>query len=127
LGIDRDRRSATRQATEARRRPPEDRPQEDDGRSRALTLWRAAGDPRDTLAERYLRTRDLALGDDIAGRVLRWHPGAGAMVALFRDIRTDEPRAVSRTYLDADGRKLGRKFLGPVGGAAIKLDGEENV
>ncbi len=34
----------------------------------------------------------------------------------------------SRTFLDRDGRhRLDRKFLGPVGGAAIKLDADENV
>jgi hypothetical protein len=49
------------------------------------------------------------------------------MVALFRSIATDEPQAVSRTFLDHEGRKLGRKFLGPVGGTAVKLDADEEV
>ncbi len=49
------------------------------------------------------------------------------MVALFRNIRTGEPQAVSRTFLDRDGRKRGRQFLGPVGGAAVMLDGFETV
>jgi putative DNA primase/helicase len=40
---------------------------------------------------------------------------------------TGEPQAVSRTFLDADGQKIERKFLGPTGGAAIKLDSDENV
>ncbi len=44
------------------------------------------------------------------------------MVALFRNILTDEPQAISRTFINYDGTKLGRKFIGPVGGAAIKLD-----
>lgn len=39
---------------------------------------------------------------------------------LFRNILTNEPQAVSRTFLDVDGRKIKRKFLGHVGGAAIK-------
>ena len=90
-------------------------------------LWREGIDPRGTLAERYLTGRGLELGDDLAGEVLRWHPRLRAMVALFRGIRTDRPQALSRTYLDDEGRKLGRKFLGPVGGAAIKLDADENV
>ena len=59
--------------------------------------------------------------------MLRWHPGIRAMLALFRDIRTDEPRAICRTFLDQDGRKIERKFLGPVGGCAIKLDADEEV
>ena len=49
------------------------------------------------------------------------------MIALFRDIETDEPCAVSRTFLDHEGRKISRKFLGPVGGCAIKLDPDEEV
>jgi putative DNA primase/helicase len=75
----------------------------------------------------YLKTRRIELGDDIAGDVLRWHRGDGAMIALFRNIATDEPQAVSRTFLDHEGRKIGRKFLGPVGGCAIKLDLDEEV
>jgi hypothetical protein len=93
----------------------------------ALSLWAAGVDPRGTMAERYLASRSLELGDDVAGAVLRWHSGIRAMLALFRSIKGDEPRAVSRRYLDPEGNKLGRKFLGPVGGAAIKLDTDENV
>jgi hypothetical protein len=90
-------------------------------------------DPRTTLAEVYLRGRALELGDGLAGEVLRWHPGAGAMLALFRVIvtdaqaMTDAPQVVSRTLLDRDGPKIERKFLGPVGGAAIKLDADGTV
>jgi hypothetical protein len=49
------------------------------------------------------------------------------MVALFRNIETDKPQGVSRTYLDDDGNKVARRFLGPVSGGAIKLDPDENV
>jgi putative DNA primase/helicase len=52
----------------------------------ALTLWGQGGDPRGTLVERYLNSRALDLGDDLAGDVLRWHPRIGAMLALFRNI-----------------------------------------
>ena len=93
----------------------------------ALALWAAGVDPRGTPVKRYLRSRQLILDDDIAGYVLRWHPHVRAMLALFRDIRTDEPRAISRTFLDGEGNKLGRKFLGPVKGAAVKLDSDETV
>ena len=99
----------------------------EDRAAAALALWAASGDPRGTAAQRYLNSRWLELGDDIAGEVLRWHGGIGAMIALFRDIRTDEPRAVSRTYLDKDARKTERKFLGAVGGCAIKLDADDTV
>jgi hypothetical protein len=59
--------------------------------------------------------------------VLRWNARLGAMIALFRNIKTDAPQAISRTFLDRNGRKIERKFLGPVAGAAVKLDGDENV
>ena len=117
-------------ATEDRKRPPALHPDEDTREqkiARALSLWGEGVDPRGTLAEIYLRSRRLDLDADVAGRVLRWHARPGALIALFRNIETDEPQAVSRTFLDREGRKLGRKFLGPVGGAAIKLDADENV
>jgi hypothetical protein len=74
-----------------------------------------------------LRGRDLELGDEIAGEVLRWNPRVGAMVALFRNIFTGEPQAVLRTFLDRDGRKIERKFLGPVALAAVMLDSFDSV
>ena len=49
------------------------------------------------------------------------------MLALFRNIVTNEPQAISRTFLDHEARKIERRFLGPVGGAAIKLDADEDV
>ena len=49
------------------------------------------------------------------------------MVALLRNVHTDVPQAVSRTFLDREGRKIERKFLGPVGGAAVKLDADDAV
>ena len=125
LGTERERGPAQRRPIEASQRAT--KLHRDDGRNRALALWRASGDPRGTLAERYLASRKLDLDTDLAGNVLRWHPGIGAMLALFRDIRTDEPRAICRTFLDQDGRKIERKFLGPVGGCAIKLDADEEV
>jgi CHC2 zinc finger/Toprim domain len=93
----------------------------------ALALWNSAVDLRGTAAETYLRSRKLELNADFGGDVLRWHARAGAMLALFRDIKSDEPRAVSRTFLDKNARKIERKFLGPVSGAAVKLDTDEEV
>jgi putative DNA primase/helicase len=120
-------------ATDRGRSRPQPRPQttRPDGNvertSAALHLWNAGVDPRGTLAERYLTGRGLELEADASGEVLRWNPGCCAMLALFRNIITDEPQAISRTFLDREGRKLERKFLGPVGGAAIKLDSGEEV
>jgi hypothetical protein len=89
----------------------------------ALRMWRDAIDPRGTLVERYLvEHRKLVLCDDLAGEVLRWHSGLRAMLALFRNILTGEPQAISRIFLDRHGRKIERKFLGPIRGAAVMLD-----
>jgi putative DNA primase/helicase len=49
------------------------------------------------------------------------------MVAVFRDLRTNSPCGVHRTFLDGAGRKLDRKMLGRARDAAIKLDADENV
>jgi putative DNA primase/helicase len=95
--------------------------------SDALKVWSEGVDPRGTLTEIYLAGRGLDLGEEIAGDVVRWHRRTKAMLALFRDIRTDEPRAVSRTFIDDAALKIGRKFIGPVRGCAVKLDADEEV
>lgn len=93
----------------------------------ALAFWNASGEPRGTLGAAYLASRGLDLPDDLAGEVLRWNKRANALAALFRNVHTGEPQAVTRIYIDASGRKLGRRFLGPVGGAAAMLDRFEDV
>lgn len=93
----------------------------------ALDIWHQSADPHGTPVEPYLASRALSLGHGLAGGVLRWSPSARAMIALFRNILTGEPQAVSRTFLDPAGRKFERRFLGPVGGAAIMLDGFDAV
>lgn len=61
--------------------------------------------------------------------VLEHHP---AIVALLRDIRTNEPRAVQRIFLKADASDrlrdvMGKATLGPATGAVIKLTPDEDV
>ena len=99
----------------------------------ALRLWNEARDPRGTVAEEYLASRALTLPDDIAG-VIRFHPAlkfngtsVAGMVGLFRDINTNEPCAIHRTFIDGAGRKIDLKMLGRARGAAIKLDADEDV
>jgi hypothetical protein len=117
-------------------RPEPPKRTDDGGVARAMSIWNEGIDPKGTLVEKYLNGRGLELGDDIAGDVLRWHlgghrdrPGSvGSMVALLRCISTDEPKAISRRYLDREGRKIGPPlFLAPVAGAAIKLDADEEL
>lgn len=119
---------------ETKRAAPPSRPQtvaapaDDYARTvKAIELWRASADPHGTLAEIYLTGRKLDLAADLAGEVLRWNKRIAAMLALFRSIATGQPQAVSRTYLDAKSCKTSRRFLGPVGGAAVMFDPSDSV
>lgn len=96
-------------------------------------LWNEGVGPFGTVVERYFASRNLELPAN-ATQVIRFHlrcpfgtERLPCMMALFRDIKTDEPVAIHRTALALDGRKLGRKMLGPVAGAAIKLDADPEV
>jgi putative DNA primase/helicase len=93
----------------------------------ALTFWQRSKDAHSTAVEKYLQSRRLALPAGDA--VIRHHPHIGlhgepnsVMVALMRDVQTDEPLALHRTFLDYTGCKTGRRMLGPCRGAAIKLE-----
>jgi putative DNA primase/helicase len=108
----------------------------DDRQSRtacALRIWAGADDPPGTLVERYLESRGLALPDD-AFEVLRFHRRlqcgerrSAGMVALLRDLATDKPCGIHRTFLAQDGSRLGKRMLGRVRGAAIKLCADDEV
>ena len=101
----------------------------------ALRIWAEAAPIAGTIAERYLASRlivDLAPG--IEGAVLRFHPSCAyrgarqpCMLALLRDIVSNEPRAIQRTALTRDGDKIGRAAFGPKSGAAIKLTADGDV
>jgi putative DNA primase/helicase len=105
---------------------------------RAVTLWHQATEPRGTVVERYLASRGLALAPELALRVIRFHPACpwrvdgeyvrvAAMLAVMRDIHTNEITAVQRTALNETGAKMGRMTLGRKTGAAIKLSADEEV
>ena len=49
------------------------------------------------------------------------------MLGAMRCVLTDELRAIHRTRLDREGRKLGRRMLGPSARCAIKLDTDDAV
>lgn len=98
-------------------------------------IWREGVEPRATLVERYLNdSRHLELPDDVDGRVVRFHGACPwekerrpCMLTAFRSIANDKLVAVHRTLLSDDGRKLDRRMLGPVAGAAIKIDDDTNI
>ncbi len=114
---------------------------EAEGPARALALWRASLPPEDTPIAAYFSGRGLSLPAD-PGRVLRWHPSCPfgserlpAMLALIRNVRTDEPQGVHRTPLTlkgerarrADGEKRAKMMLGAAAGGAIKLSADSMV
>jgi putative DNA primase/helicase len=103
---------------------------------RALAIWADTVPLVGTLAEVYLKGRGITLEDEVAD--LRFHPrcpaGAGerlpAMVALMRNIATNEPSAIHRTFLRADGlgkADTGKRMLGVAAGAVIKIDDDAEV
>jgi len=103
----------------------------------ALRIWRESVDPDGTLVERYLAHRGLALSPRIEEAIqhLRLCPFKGekvpAMIALLRDIRTDEPCGIHRTPLLPDSsdrdRSRGKAMLGRSRGAAIKISPDDEV
>ena len=125
-----------RQQPAPQRRQPTPVKQGDDERSRidwALDIWRNAVPISGTPASRYLQSRGLALPASVE-HVLRFHPRlryegqfTPALVALFRNITTNQPSGIHRVFLNANGTKLDRRMLGQVKNAAIKLDPNENV
>lgn len=112
-----------------------------------LKLWREARTPAGTPVETYLTNRCIWVPLVGSGGAIRFHPatpmglsGGGsdrfpAMLALMRNIRTNEPSGIQRTALRADGAgktndvrlKQPRQMLGPAGGAAVKLSPDEDV
>ncbi|MGB3042315.1 MAG: toprim domain-containing protein [Xanthobacteraceae bacterium] len=95
--------------------------------ARAMSYWNRSVDPRGTVVEEYLRSRCIALPDGVAGDVIRFCASPRMMVALMRDIHTDEPCGVHRTFLTPEGAKVEKRMLGRAKGAAIKLSPDEDV
>lgn len=104
----------------------------------ALRIWREAREPAETPVARYLARRGLDLVDNVH-EVLRFHPScpfAGsrtpAMVALVRNVVTNQPQAIHRTALDHEGLKVevdgkDRLALGRFRDGAVKLTPDEEV
>jgi len=107
----------------------------------ARRLWDEAQDPRGTLAERYLReTRKLDLPNELTNNVLRFHEACPwrnedtgktdhvpALIVPFRSIDDDAITGIHRIALNNDGSKRGRRMLGVVQRAAIKLDAKADM
>ena len=97
----------------------------------ALAIWHEAVDAAGTLAEQYQVSRGSTLegAADIGfhGALLLDGQTVPGMVALMRDVRTNEPCGIHRTFLDAKGRKLDRRMLGRAKGACVKLVADAEV
>jgi putative DNA primase/helicase len=120
--------------------PPRRSGRDDDDRScndngvLAARIWRSAQSIKGTLAERYLvnvppNGRGIGI-EQIAdiNDVLRFEPRcpfAGrelpCLVALVRNVVSDEPMGIIRTNLRSDWKKPERRALGPKKNGAIKL------
>jgi putative DNA primase/helicase len=114
--------------------PPSRASEQQDMVDAAARIWCNSVDPRGTAAQDYLAAREVLLPDSLAGAVIRFHTAlqfegrtVPGMVALLRDIHTDMPCGIIRTFLDAQGNKLKRMMLGRAGNAAVKLDCDADV
>jgi phage/plasmid primase-like uncharacterized protein len=116
----------------------------DDGSQRtssALRLWREAGRIEGTVGLHYLeRERSIFDLPPDPHNALRFHPRCvfgqdkagkhifhGCILALYRDIVTNEPTGVHRIALDASGKLIGRMGLGRKQGSAIKFWDDSDV
>ncbi|WP_292962717.1 toprim domain-containing protein [Nitrobacter sp.] len=98
---------------------------------RARVLWREARPIDGTPAQLYLASRGLSY----EGEALRWHPCCpfghgvrrGCMLGLVRNITTNEPQAIHRTAIGANGSKIDRRSYGQIVGGAVKLTDDANV
>jgi phage/plasmid primase-like uncharacterized protein len=101
----------------------------------ALSWWNAAKSVRNTVADWYLKLERGIFGfpPDV-DEVLRFHDHCifgkdeegrtiyyPCLLALFRNVITNEPTGIHRIALTIDGRKIERMGLGIKAGSAIKL------
>jgi hypothetical protein len=105
-------------------------PADCDGTDRALQWWAEARSIAGTLAEEYLvQHRGIGTFPPDVDDVLRFHPrcifGPGqfypCLLAMVRDVATDQPQAITRTTLATTAEKIGRMALGPTANGAVKL------
>jgi phage/plasmid primase-like uncharacterized protein len=115
---------------------------DNDGRiARALQYWREAGPIEGTVATTYLeRDRQITALPPAVHDVLRFHRRVvfghdnagnwthhGCILALYRDVITNEPTGIHRIALGHDGGLVGRMGLGRKQGSAIKFWNDTEV
>jgi putative DNA primase/helicase len=98
-----------------------------DHRELGLDIFSRGDDVNGTLAERYLRSRNIPVPERSFNfmRFVRWCPQGSrrvpALVALMRTVPDDAPAAIQRVFLDGEGRKVCAMMLGPSANAVMKL------
>jgi CHC2 zinc finger/Toprim domain len=112
-------------------RPPKAVHSDAENTERALRIW-ANADHVGAIAKRYLDHRRLEAPDHDGA--LRYHAACPfgttahpALIALFRGVISNAPKAIHRIALNADGTLIEKRMLGSVGGCAVKLDCNEDV
>lgn len=103
----------------------------------AMAIWNEARP--DPILFRYAASRGIVFNDEAVGDAIRFHPACPfkgarlpAMIALVRNVITDEPAAIHRTALTLDGHKaevdgVSRLSLGPVADGAVKATPDAHV
>jgi putative DNA primase/helicase len=116
------------------RETPDGRSESRRNQQRGFAIWNEAISIKETPVVHYMANRGLDPPENIDGEVIRFHPQCPygkvrhpCMVALMRDIHTNQPQAIYRTALTPAGMKVGRMALGPKTGAAVKLSPDEGV
>ena len=96
----------------------------------AMRIWDDAVCIWDTPAQKYLESRCCyGMFPYDRDQVLRYHPhcplGRGtthpSLIALIRNVETDEPQGIQHTALTPDGQKIERRTMARQKGGAIKL------
>jgi hypothetical protein len=141
---------AVKTLTGSERPPPGSRPKAEQRPTTDNKYWRSiwaeAVSPAGTPVETYLARRPGGLTLPPGCEDVRFHPRCPfgkdnngrriytrAMVALVRNIVTDEPQGVHRTAIDSQGNKRkelgdnGRLSLGLMKGGAVKLTPDDHV
>ncbi len=111
-------------------RPARPAPDDQDRIARALAIWNAAQPVPDTLGERYLAGRGIALDLGALDHVIRFslscpwgRERVPALLVRMQTLPAMNTCGIQRIALTPEGQKLGKKMLGRAGYAFMAPDG----
>lgn len=102
--------------------------------ARARARLAEAGDPRGSVVEAYLRSRNIEIPEHMAGVTILYHPACPwladdgtltrvhAMLLPLVNLATGQVVGAHRTALTSSAEKIGRKVLGTAAGCVIQLE-----